>query len=105
MMSLGLKEQQQSLRVSCCSRLELPKELLSVEEALKMLAGALKMACKPGRDKVKVFWNRAVPSALCSQSSSYDYLIYIKTQGHKRKKEWWLKFFAETRFFSCLRQI
>jgi hypothetical protein len=32
----------------------LPKELPSVEEALKMLAGALKAACRPGLDKVEV---------------------------------------------------
>ena len=32
----------------------MPKELPSVEETLKMLAGALKAACKPGLDKVEV---------------------------------------------------
>ena len=32
----------------------MPKELPSVEEALLMLAGALKAACKPGLDKVEV---------------------------------------------------
>jgi hypothetical protein len=32
----------------------LPKELPCVEEALLMLAGALKAACKPGLDKVEV---------------------------------------------------
>ena len=30
------------------TKLTLPEELPSVEEALKMLAGALKAACKPG---------------------------------------------------------
>jgi hypothetical protein len=34
--------------------LVLPKELLSVEEALKILAGALKASCKSGLDKVEV---------------------------------------------------
>lgn len=34
--------------------ISIPKELLSVEEALLMLAGALKAACKPGLDKVEV---------------------------------------------------
>ena len=32
----------------------IPRELPSVEEALKMLAGALKTAVKPGLDKVEV---------------------------------------------------
>jgi hypothetical protein len=31
-----------------------PKELFSVEEALKMLAAAFKAACAPGLDKVEV---------------------------------------------------
>jgi ribosomal protein L10 len=34
--------------------ISIPKELPSVEEALGMLAGALKAACKPGLDKVEV---------------------------------------------------
>ena len=34
--------------------LVLPEELPSVEEALRMLAVALKAACRPGLDKVKV---------------------------------------------------
>jgi hypothetical protein len=32
----------------------LPRDLPSVEEALRVLAGALKAACKPGLDKVEV---------------------------------------------------
>ncbi|MCW4016335.1 MAG: hypothetical protein NWF06_08195 [Candidatus Bathyarchaeota archaeon] len=36
------------------SELEIPKELPSVEETLKILAGALKMASKPGLDKIEV---------------------------------------------------
>ncbi len=34
--------------------IDLPKELPSIEEALGMLAGALKAACQPGLDKVEV---------------------------------------------------
>jgi hypothetical protein len=34
--------------------IQMPKDLPSVEEALRMLAGALKAACKPGLDKVEV---------------------------------------------------
>jgi hypothetical protein len=36
------------------SGIELPKELPSVEEALKILAGALNAASKPGLDRVEV---------------------------------------------------
>ena len=41
-------------RWTTTSKLVLPKELPSVEEALKMLAAALKASCKPGLDKVEV---------------------------------------------------
>jgi hypothetical protein len=52
---LGLEvvEQQRSV-CSTTSRLVLPEELPSVEEALKMLAAALKAACTSGLDKVEV---------------------------------------------------
>ena len=50
---LGLEDDDaKGLRTS--SSIVLPKELFSVEEALKMLAGALKAACEPGLDKVEV---------------------------------------------------
>jgi hypothetical protein len=41
-------------RTTTSNKIVLPKELFSVEEALKMLAGALKKACEPGLDKVEV---------------------------------------------------
>lgn len=34
--------------------IKLPKDLPTIEEALQMLAGALKKACEPGLDKVEV---------------------------------------------------
>ena len=50
---LGLEEDgAMGLRTS--SSIVLPKELFSVEEALKMLAGALRAGCEPGLDKVEV---------------------------------------------------
>ena len=50
---LGLEEEDaKGLRTS--SSIRLPKELPSVETALKMLAGALKASCEPGLDKVEV---------------------------------------------------
>jgi hypothetical protein len=39
---------------STTTSIELPKDLFSVEEALRMLAGALKCACKAGLTKVEV---------------------------------------------------
>ena len=39
---------------STTTSIQLPEELFSVEEALKMLAGALKAACKAGLTKVEV---------------------------------------------------
>lgn len=48
---LGLKLQSKGCVNSSVS---IPRELLSVEEALKMLAGALKTAVKLGLDKVEV---------------------------------------------------
>ena len=37
-----------------CSSVPLPRELLSVEEAIKMLAGALRASVKPGLNKLEV---------------------------------------------------
>ena len=52
-LGLDVVEQQRSV-CSTTSRLVLPEELPSVEEALKMLAAALKAACTSGLDKVEV---------------------------------------------------
>ncbi len=52
---LGLEVVEQKRSDICTTTsLVMPKELPSVEEALLMLAGALKAACKPGLDKVEV---------------------------------------------------
>ena len=52
---LGLEVVEQSRSVcSTTSKLSLPKELPSIEEALKLLAGALKRASQAGLDKVEV---------------------------------------------------
>ncbi len=51
---LGLEVVDANPRISTTTSLKIPKELPSVEQALKMLAGALKMACMPGLDKVEV---------------------------------------------------
>jgi hypothetical protein len=56
---LGLKEDATRRRNALASSsntlaLELPKDLPSVEEALKMFAGALQMSAQSGLDKVEV---------------------------------------------------
>lgn len=51
---LGLKVVVSKRRQKTTTSLHLPKELPSVEEALKILAGALNAASKPGLDRVEV---------------------------------------------------
>jgi Tfp pilus assembly protein PilO len=55
----------------------LPRELPSVEEALKMIAGALKAAIKPGLDRVEVQRLQTVASiAKTYQELLADYINY-----------------------------
>lgn len=85
--------------------LQMPKELPSVEEALKMLAGALKAACKSGLDKVEVqrlqvvatiartykdilvdYINyRAIEVKLVELEAKYEKLLEEKTKGNASK--------------------
>jgi len=51
---LGLEVVKKTPRKFSTTSLKLPKELPSVEEALKILAAALKAAAGPGLDKVEV---------------------------------------------------
>jgi len=51
---LGLEVVKKVPRKFSTTSLKIPKELPSVEEALKILAGALKAAAGPGLDKVEV---------------------------------------------------
>jgi len=53
---LGLEVDKQHSADSCSStsNVILPGELISAEGALKMLVGALRMACTPGLSKVEV---------------------------------------------------
>ena len=55
-LELEVEVDKQRKKTGCFSttNFELPEELPSVEEALRMLAGALKAACKSGLDKVEV---------------------------------------------------
>ena len=79
LISLGLlKEQQQQKNLSCCSsKLELPPELPTVEETLKVLAAALKALETPGLDKVEVLRLRGIISGCKIYKEQFaDYLDY-----------------------------
>ena len=43
-----------SRRLKTTTSIPMPKDLLSVEETLQILAGALEESCKPGLDKVEI---------------------------------------------------
>lgn len=51
---LGLEVVGVVATIKTTTSIPIPKELPSVEEALGMLAGALRASCKPGLDKVEV---------------------------------------------------
>ena len=66
----------------------IPRELPSVEEALRMLAGALRAAIKPGLDKVEVQRLQAVATI----SKTYkellaDYINYRQIEAKLREME------------------
>lgn len=68
--------------------ISLPRELPSVEEALRMLAGALKAAVKPGLDRVEVQRLQAVATI----SKTYkelltDYINYREIEAKLKEME------------------
>lgn len=70
------------------SQISLPRELPSVEEALRMLAGALKAAVKPGLDRVEVQRLQAVAAI----SKTYkelltDYINYREIEAKLKEME------------------
>ena len=68
--------------------MSIPKELLSVEDALKMLAGALKTAVKPGLNKVEVQRLQAVSSiAKTYKELLADYINYREIENKLREME------------------
>ncbi len=68
------------------SAVPLPRELLSEEEALKMLAGALKAAVKPGLDKVEVQRLQAVASMATSYMEHLaDYINYREIENELKE--------------------
>jgi hypothetical protein len=76
---LGLKIESKDYTSTSIS---LPRELPSVEEALKMLAGALKAAVKPGLDKVEVQRLQAVATiAKTYKEILSDYINYREIEA------------------------
>lgn len=53
-LDLGLKSKEEEAKTYTSSSLKLPKELPSIEEALRILAAALKASVEPGLSKVEV---------------------------------------------------
>ena len=66
----------------------LPRELLSVEEALRMLVGALKTSVKPGLDKVEVQRLQAVATiAKTYKEMLADYINYREIETKLKEQE------------------
>ena len=82
---LGLKLQSKGY---VDSAVPIPRELPSVEEALKMLAGALKTAVKPGLDKVEVQRLQAVATiAKTYKELLADYINYREIENKLKEME------------------
>ena len=78
---LGLEVVKKTRRQFTTTSIELPKELPSVEEALKILAGALKVAAQPGLDKVEVQRLQVVATlARTYKDLLADYIDYRKIE-------------------------
>jgi hypothetical protein len=65
------------------SKLVLPAELISAEDALKMLVGALKMACTPGLSKVEV--QRLQVVATLARTYSEKLQEYLDLRGLEKR--------------------
>ena len=82
---LGLKLQSKGFVNTSVS---IPRELPSVEEALRMLAGALKTAIKPGLDKVEVQRLQAVATiAKTYKEILADYINYREIEAKLKEME------------------
>jgi hypothetical protein len=82
---LGLKLQSKGYMNTSVS---IPRELPSVEEALQMLAGALKTAVKPGLDRVEVQRLQAVATiAKTYKEILADYIDYRQIEAKLKEME------------------
>jgi hypothetical protein len=79
---LGLLSKQKGTPSHVVSSLQLPKDLPSIEEALRILAGALKEASKPGLSWVEVQRLRAVTMlARTYKNLLADYIGYRRIEA------------------------
>jgi hypothetical protein len=70
------------------TQIPLPRELPSVEEALKILAGALKAAAKPGLDRVEVQRLQAIATiAKTYKELLSDYVNYRQIENKLKEME------------------
>jgi hypothetical protein len=85
MKRLGLEvdKQQAAGSRSSTSNAILPEELISAEDALKMLVGALKMACAPGLSKVEV--QRLQVVATLARTYSEKLTEYLDLRGLEQR--------------------
>jgi len=76
---LGLAVEEEGAKGRTTSSIRLPKELPSIEEALKILAGALQAASQAGLDKVEVQRLQAIATL----ARTYEQLVsrYIDYRG------------------------
>ncbi len=72
----------ESRRSTTTTEVKLPEELPSVEEALRMLAGALERSCQPGLDKVEIQRLQVVATlARTYKDILADYLDYRRVEA------------------------
>jgi hypothetical protein len=82
-LGLEVDKQQATDSRSSTSNVILPEELISAEDALKMLVGALKMACTPGLSKVEV--QRLQVVATLARTYSEKLTEYLDLRGLEQR--------------------
>jgi len=82
-LGLEVDKQQATGSRSSTSNVILPEKLISAEDALKMLVGALKMACTPGLSKVEV--QRLQVVATLARTYSEKLTEYLDLRGLEKR--------------------
>jgi hypothetical protein len=82
-LNLEVDKQQTTDSRSSTSNVILPEELISAKDALKMLVGALKMACTPGLSKVEV--QRLQVVAVLARTYSEKLTEYLDLRGLEQR--------------------
>jgi hypothetical protein len=75
-----MKEQQQPKNLACCCsiKLELPEELPSIEETLKILAAALEALKTPGLDKAEVLRLRGIIAGAKVYQERFEVYVHYR---------------------------